>query len=120
MSPSEVARQFNDLINEANLEGLASMMTDDHAFIVSAEAVVSGKHSSVSAWRSFFRAFPGYRNVFVRYVAAASVVAIEGHSECFDPRLAGPALWRAVVRGDCVAEWRVYEDTSENRLAIGL
>ena len=42
-----------------------------------------------AAWNSFFKAFPGYRNVFVRHRVDGAVVAIEGHSVCSDPRLEG-------------------------------
>jgi len=38
-----------------------------------------------------------------------------GHSECSVDILDGPAISTAVIRGDKVAEWRVYDDTEENR-----
>jgi hypothetical protein len=34
--------------------------------------------------------------------------------------LDGPAIWTAKVSGDKLAEWRVYEDTTENRTQLGI
>ena len=116
----EVASRFNAYINDADLDGLTSMMTDDHHFIDAAGSVVSGTVAVAAAWNSFFKAFPGYRNVFVQHKVDGAVVAIEGRSVCSDPRLDGPALWRAVVQQGKVAQWRVYEDTIENRQVLGL
>jgi len=120
VSPFTVASRFNAYINDANLDGLASMMTDDHTFIDSAGSIVSGRAAVTAAWNSFFDAFPDYRNVFARHKADGPVVAIQGRSACSDARLDGPALWRAVTRHGKIAAWQVYEDTSENRLALGL
>jgi ketosteroid isomerase-like protein len=76
--PSRWASKFNVWINSADLEGLASLMTDDHTFIDSLGSVISGKSAVLAAWSSFFRAFPDYRNEFERHRS--------------DPRLRGPAL----------------------------
>jgi ketosteroid isomerase-like protein len=119
-SPFTIASRFNDLINHADLKGLTSMLTDDHVFIDSAGSAISGKAAVVEAWSSFFKAFPDYRNVFVGHKVDGAVVSIEGYSRCSDSRLDGPALWRAVVRQEQIAQWRVYEDTIENRRALGL
>jgi ketosteroid isomerase-like protein len=119
-SPYALASKFNTWINSADLEGLASLMTDDHAFIDSLGSVVSGKPTVLAAWSSFFRAFPDYRNEFERHREAGDVVAIQGRSLCSDPRLHGPALWRATVREGKIAQWQVFMDTAENRSALGL
>ncbi len=47
-------------------------------------------------------------------------VAIAGYSTCSYGPLDRPALWSARVRDGLVSEWRVYEDTPENRGKIGL
>jgi ketosteroid isomerase-like protein len=104
-----VATAFNEAINARDLGRLAGLMTDDHTFVDSA-GTVAGKAACVEAWRGFFEAFPDYRNVFTSQVADGAddaVVTIEGHSECADPRLAGPARWTAVVREGKVARWQV-------------
>ena len=70
----DVASRFNSYINDADVDGLTSMMTEDHRFTDSAGSVVSGKVAVAAAWNSFFKAFPGYRNVLsgTRWTAQSS------------------------------------------------
>jgi ketosteroid isomerase-like protein len=119
-SPYVLASKFNAYINSADLEGLASLMTDDHAFIDSLGLVVSGKSKVLAAWSSFFRAFPDYRSEFERHREAGDIVAIQGRSLCSDLRLHGLALWRAEIREGKITRWQVFTDTTENRSALGL
>lgn len=119
-SPSTVVAKFNACINEADLEGLVALMTDDHAFIDSAGSTISGKQAVAAAWSAFFCAFPGYRSEFFRDRVNGDTIAIEGRSSCSDPRLDGPALWRARIRDGRVAAWQVYKDTPEMRRSLGL
>jgi ketosteroid isomerase-like protein len=115
-----VVKAFNDCINRRDLEGLSRLMTDDHKFIDAASGIVSGKRACVEAWRGFFSAFPDYRNHFHRMIATGSTVAIIGRSACSDPRLAGPALWQAIISDDRIDQWSVFEDTSPSRLTLGI
>ncbi len=119
-SPYSIVEQFNECINAGDLEGLSALITTDHTFTNTVGSSVSGKAAVSSAWSGFFLAFPGYRNEFVRYTETQDVVAIQGRSLCTDPRLNGPALWRAKVRANKVSEWQVYVDTAENRATLGL
>jgi ketosteroid isomerase-like protein len=107
--------QFNEYINNQNIDGLATLMTDDHTFIDSANNIIHCKEKSLEAWREFFELFPDYRNVFASFESQNSFVVITGHSICSDKRLDGSALWTAKIKDNKVAEWRVYDDTSENR-----
>jgi ketosteroid isomerase-like protein len=118
--PRKTAEAFNACISARDLSGLAALMTDDHRFIDTAGEVFAGKHACVEAWAGFFAAFPDYRNIFERFVVAGWSVAIAGRSACSDSRLDGPALWSADVRSGKVAEWRVHDDTLENRARLGL
>ncbi|MEX2552042.1 MAG: nuclear transport factor 2 family protein [Actinomycetota bacterium] len=118
--PSTV-RSFNENINARNIEGLASLMSDDHVFIDTAGGSVTGKRACLEAWRGFFNAYPRYRNSFESVQAKDGVVTIIGHSECPGvPILEGTALWTAMVSGNRVAQWRVHEDTAEARERLGL
>lgn len=105
--PSAVAVQFNECINAGDLRGLADLMTEDHQFVDTEGTVVSGRDACVEAWRGFFAAFPGYRNVFTDMATDETTVTISGYSESAEPALAGPARWTARIAGDRVAEWRV-------------
>ena len=119
-TPEHVALAFNERINARDLDGLEGLMTADHVFIDSAGGRVEGRERAREAWRGFFAAFPDYRNDFATVTVRDERVLITGRSTCSHPELAGPALWTAVIRADRVAEWRVHEDTAENRDALGL
>jgi ketosteroid isomerase-like protein len=112
--------QFNECINSQDIQGLATFMTDDHTFIDKANQEIQGKGKAVEAWKGFFALFPDYRNIFERVESRNNLVAIIGHSTCSEKQLDGPALWTAQLRGEKVAEWRVYDDTPENRKRLGL
>lgn len=111
---------FNDCINAKDIERLSQMMTDDHVFIDASDNRVSGKPACVGAWQRFFAAFPDYRNDFAQIYANEELLVIVGRSSCSDPRLDGPALWAAKVRGHRISEWRVIEDTAVNRNKLGV
>lgn len=114
-----IALQFNACINRRDLQGLATFMTEDHTFIDKANHEVQGKEQVVEAWKGFFALFPDYRNIFERVESRNPLVVIIGRSTCSEKALDGPALWTAQLRGEKVAEWRVYEDTPENRKRLG-
>lgn len=116
-----VAVRFNDCINAGDVEGLAQLMSEDHRFIDTAGTVVVGRTACLAAWRGFFAAYPGYRNVFEAVSASGTNVTAAGYSMCPNhPVLEGPALWTAVVDGNQVLEWRVYEDSAAVRRRLGI
>lgn len=111
---------FNENINRHNIGGLAELMTEDHTFIDSENNSILGKEKALEAWISFFKLFPDYRNVFENLNCSENVVTITGRSVCSDKELEGPALWTAVIKEGKVGEWRVYYDTKNNRLMLGI
>jgi len=117
-SPNIIVMSFNDFITRRDIDGLSKLMSDNHVFIDAANNTISGKERCVEAWKSFFGAFPDYRNHFKRVLLVGNEAVIIGHSVCSDTRLAGPALWTAKIEAELIAEWRVYEDTSANRALL--
>jgi ketosteroid isomerase-like protein len=121
MDPRALTIEFNERINNRDVDGLGTLMTDDHTFNDTADHAIRGKSDCLEAWRGFFKSFPDYRNAFDWFVVDdARVVIVGGRSSCSDARLDGPALWVARARDDKLAEWRVYEDTPANRRALGI
>ena len=120
MDPRALTLKFNEHINNRDLDGLAALMTDDHAFIDTANHAIRGKVRCLEAWRGFFTSFPDYRNEFDLLVVEDNTVSVVGHSHCSDARLNGPALWVARTSAGKLAEWRVYEDTAPNRRMLGI
>jgi ketosteroid isomerase-like protein len=120
-SKSATILQFNIFINTLDLEGLTSLMTNDHTFIDSENDVHEGKEIMSEGWRTFFQSYPGYRNIFERVEMKNGTVLMIGYSICPNESLLdGPALWSAKVCDGLVAEWRVYLDTHENRISLGI
>lgn len=120
VDPSDVAVQFNDTINDRDLSELEELMTVDHCFIDTSGTMTRGRAANVDNWRGFFEQFPDYENVFTSVTATDDVVTMVGRSNCSDDRLQGPAIWTARVREGNVSEWRVYEDTPDNRKQLGI
>ena len=100
---------FNDAINRRDLGALARLMAADHRFIDGGGNVVAGKAACLVAWRTFFDAFPDYRNVFDEIRVDERVARVTGRSECAEPLLAGPAQWRVVIGRSSVVEWHVFD-----------
>ena len=103
-----VALRFNERINQRDPEGLAELMTDDHAFIDSDGVVTKGKEVMKEGWRSFFKEYPDYRNVFTNMSVHDNVVVMEGYSVCSFKPLDGPNIWTAKIRDGRVSEWKVH------------
>ena len=109
--------RFNDYINSRDLNGLSTLMTDDHTLVT--DSIIQGRGKVLEAWREFFKLLPDYKNTFNRIELQDDFVRAIGYSTCSDKRLDGPALWMAQVQGNKIAEWRVYDDTPENRELMG-
>lgn len=120
-NPAEITViAFNEAITAADLDALAGLLTDDHVFTDSAGTEIAGKPAVCDAWSGFFAAFPGYRNIFDSIATDGDTVIATGESRADDPRLSGPALWRARVTGGQLASWEVFDDTANIRAQLGL
>jgi len=113
--PRSIALRFNERINARDLTRLAEMMTEDHTFIDIPGKVHEGRDTMIMGWFNFFKSYPDYRNNFTHITLQRNKVIMIGFSECSYAPLDGPAIWTAEIRDGLVAEWRVYEDTPENR-----
>ena len=118
--PKFIVLQFNECINNQDIDGLANLMAPDYTFVDSSDDVLKGKEANVAGWLTFFNQFTDYLNHFHIIESRENMVLVIGHSTCSDKRLDGPAIWTAIVENDLVAEWRVYLDTTENRERLGL
>ena len=112
--------QFNEYINKQDIKGLSSLMTDDHTFVDRAGTVDKGKKSMTKGWIEFFKSFPDYRNTFTRVESRDDLVVLVGYAYWSDESKYDPAIWTARIENDLVAEWRIYEDTEDNRVKFGI
>ena len=65
--PKLTALLFNECINTQVLDGLVSLMTNDHSLICFDHVETTDKESSRIAWLTFFKSNPGYLNDFSTY-----------------------------------------------------
>ena len=115
-----IALQFNDCINNKDIDTLSALMSDDYKLIDRANNCIKGKINNIENWKKFFELFPDYINVFEVVWSKDSIVIMEGHSICSEETLNCKVIWKAIIENDKVKEWRVYDDTEENRLKLGL
>lgn len=118
--PAATVAAFNACINARDAAGIATLMAPEYTFIDSAGNTEAGWSDGVAAWAGFFAQFPDYRNVVDTVQVRDDIVIVTGRSECSVAALDGPAIWTARIHGGMVAEWRVYDDTSEVREHLGL
>jgi ketosteroid isomerase-like protein len=124
VTPLQVAQKFVERINAADVAGLATLMTDDHRFIDSLGNVVNGREAMRAGWVGYFGMVPDYRLTAEQWLCDGPVVVMLGTSGgTYSPdgtlqperRWTTPLAGRATVRGDLVAEWRVYADNEPIR-----
>ncbi|MCD8029759.1 MAG: nuclear transport factor 2 family protein [Bacteroides sp.] len=109
-TPETVALRFNDCINRRDLDGLTSLMTDDHVFVGSIGQRVEGKMANRKMWNDFFTLFPDYQNIFETVTRQGNTVVMQGRSICTDERLNTHSIWTARIKGNQLEEWRVCSD----------
>jgi ketosteroid isomerase-like protein len=114
------ALQFNEFINKQNIKGLSRLMTDNHTFIDRAGAINRGRESMSKGWIEFFASFPNYKNTFTRVESRDDTVILVGYAYWSEENKYDPAIWTARIENDLVAEWRIYEDTEDNRKKFGI
>ena len=113
--PKLTALQFNECINNQDLNGLARLMTDDHAFIDREGHAHQPKQKMIQGWKDFFPTYPAYKNTFERVQSKDDLVAILGYAYWSEKQPHDSVIWTAIIADDLVQEWRVYEDTEANR-----
>jgi ketosteroid isomerase-like protein len=124
MNPIEVAQAFVERINATDVVGLAALMTEDHRFIDSLGNVVQGRETMRAGWVGYFAMVPEYHLAADQWLCDGPVVVMFGTASgdyCPDGAAESmgdwstPAAFRALIRGNLVAEWQVYADNEPIR-----
>lgn len=113
--PVSIVNKFNECINRQDIKGMSSLMTNDHVFIDREGTGHGPKSKMVSGWKEFYKVFPKYRNTFESIKAEGNRVLVRGYAFWSEEEPYDPVIWSAELRDGLIAEWRVYEDTTENR-----
>jgi ketosteroid isomerase-like protein len=97
MDKETIITDFNNCINNRDIDGLSNLMADEYTFIDTENNIRSGKQTGIKDWLGFFGMFPDYRNTFEEFITGDDMIIVLGHSTCADERLAGPAIWTAKI-----------------------
>ena len=97
MAALDVALEFVDRINRRDVDLLCELMTEDYRIEIE-ETIGSG-------------------NVVVLLGVASGTYTADGELHA-ENRWETPAAWKAVVRDDRVAEWRVWADLEPIRAVM--
>ena len=123
-SPAATVRAFIERINAHDVDGLFELLSPQHAFIDSlgARLPYAAAHR---AWTGYFGMVPDYwiaveqtlvdGDLSVVFGRAGGTFVPEGGELRAENRWETPAVWRAVVSGGKLLEWRVYCDNEPIR-----
>ena len=117
--PKLTALLYNECINARDLKGVINLMSENHQFI-DIKNRVENREQMKTSWKEFFSEFPDYQNIFHTVISRDNFVILLGHSECSYEPLDGPAIWTAKIENDLIAEWRIFDDSKENREMLGI
>jgi ketosteroid isomerase-like protein len=123
-SSADTALLFVDAINDGYLDAITALMTEDHKFIDSLGQIVQGREAMRRGWQGYFRIVPDYVLKVDEIFPSGNIVVLLGTASgtySTDGELLArnhwrtPAAWRAIIRDNKVAEWRVYADNEPIR-----
>ncbi len=77
-SAETVARAFVRAINRHDVDGIAELMTDEHRFVDSLGATVTGRATVRAAWAGYFRMVPDYEIAIEETYCNTPVVVMLG------------------------------------------
>jgi hypothetical protein len=115
-----IVNLFNGYINNQDFDGLSSLMTENHTFIDRDGSAHGPKSHMIDGWKEFFKGFPNYRNIFEKITVSDKLVSVLGFAYWSEEYPYDPVIWTAIVNNNLISEWRVHEDTPENRTKFGL
>jgi len=117
MNVEEIALQFVDAINHADVNRLAILMTNDHIFVDSDGSKIIGRAAVLDAWTQYFSMMRDYRVVVHETYSSEKTVILVGTATGVyigisqphpENHWAVPATWRVVTEANQVAVWQVF------------
>ncbi|HDZ17599.1 hypothetical protein LCGC14_1197670 [marine sediment metagenome] len=115
--PKLTALQFNEYINNQDINGLTNLMTEDHIFIDREGNFFN--RDMINGWKRFFNDWPTYKNVFTRVESRENLVILIGYALWSkDSKEEDYSIWTATIENDLVAKWQIFEDIEDNRKKI--
>lgn len=110
---------FINAINNHDVHAIVDHISEDHMFRDSIGINVTGIEDMKEAWESCFMLFPDYKINYEDLICGTDEIAVYGIASGtvnIGNRIdehnhwAIPATWKAVIKNNKIAEWRVYAD----------
>ena len=110
-----IIADFVEAINNADVEKILSIMTDDHVMIDSHDNKMTGKHNLRQAWIGYFELFPDYKIEVNEILEKDSLFCILGYAGGTYKNIKDkdnsnywrvPVAWTAVVEGKHLKQWQ--------------
>ncbi|MEA3478450.1 MAG: nuclear transport factor 2 family protein [Bacteroidota bacterium] len=115
-----IVRAFNNCINNQDIEGLSDLMAENHTFIERDGQSHAPKQHMVEGWKEFFKMFPRYKNSFTKIGTSDELVCVLGYAYWSEKETYDPVIWTARIENNLISEWRIYEDSAQNRMKFNL
>ncbi len=113
--PISIVKAFNDCINNQDIAGMASLMHEGHTFI---DRDGSSHGPKIIWWKdgsSFLRCSRSIKTLSLRSKLQKTRVFVLGYAYWSEKEPYDPVIWTGKIENNLIAEWRVYEDSAENR-----
>lgn len=117
LTAKETVLKFVEAINNANIDKLENLMTDDHEFVDAGDSKYQGKENMKQGWLGYFNMFPDYKIEIVDIIESDTIVGIFGYASGTYKGLKNemnsnyyriPASWKAIVKDGKIKLWQVY------------
>ena len=114
-----VVIDFVNAVNNANVNKICDLITDDHIFIDSQDNRVIGIDNMRDGWNSYFSLFPDYKIEINETIQKDSMIYLFGYASGTYLNLTNeensnfwriPAAWTAIVKNGQIKQWQVYAD----------
>jgi ketosteroid isomerase-like protein len=120
----DIVLSFIRSINQHDVAKLRELMSEDHLFVDAVGETVRGREQMGNAWKAYFQIIPDYEIIAETLLQEGEIVGVFGTAQgtyavngllLAENHWKIPAAWKAVVKKNLIAEWRVYGDNEPLR-----
>ena len=121
-----MAIAFIDCINRGDVDGMGSLMHENHELHISGEPPTVGREANVGAWWGYATSFPSYLILPSRIAAKGATAAVLGTTTGShlglpdEEEMKQTLIWLCEIASGKVLRWTLIEDTAGNRQAWDL
>jgi ketosteroid isomerase-like protein len=110
----KIALKFVECINNQDIEGLVSLMTEGFTMIAYEGKLETGRELMKEGFQGYFTDFPEYKIHISKVARSGDDIAIIGKTtgSHISPEIDAKetVIWTAKVEDNLVSEWRIFSD----------